>query len=215
VLVTGGAADAARRRVTGEPGRRRTLAVLIVERHWRQEDFCAEFERAARALAADAVVSVRQLARWLSGESWPGATACRVLEAMFARPVAQLLAPAPTGAGGVGIGLAVPDGMGPAGVGGANLEGVGFPRPLSRPSGGAWPVEWERSVVVMSAHESADHAGQVGAAALDAETMDTLRGQVAWLARSYAATPPLTLHQQAGQVRALLYRMIERTRRPA
>jgi hypothetical protein len=65
-----------------------------------------------------------------------------------------------------------------------------------------------------SAHESAEHAGQVGAAALDAETVDGLRERVVWLARSYALTPPLLAHQRAGQVRALIYRMIERTRRP-
>jgi hypothetical protein len=71
MLVTGGAADAARRRERGEPDRRRTLAVLIVERHWRQEDFCAEFERAARALAADAVVSVRHgIGRRESRSAW-------------------------------------------------------------------------------------------------------------------------------------------------
>lgn len=67
----------------------------------------------------------------------------------------------------------------------------------------------------MSAHESTDHAGQVGAAALDAQTVQTLHDQVAWLARSYASTPPLVFYQQALQVRALLYRMIERTLRPA
>lgn len=97
------------------------------------------------------------------------------------------------------------------------LDGDRFssvPRDHDLPHHHTWGMAWERNVITMSAHESIDHASQAGAA-LAEETLHAAREQVIALARSYAATPPLALHQHAVQVRALLYRLIERTRRPA
>lgn len=84
------------------------LRALVLERHWqRWQTFEAQFRRAATALAerdgepalARTPVSQRQYERWYSGglRTQPRPDACRVLEAMFGRPVAVLLGPAING----------------------------------------------------------------------------------------------------------------------
>jgi hypothetical protein len=84
------------------------LRALVLERHWqRWPTFEAQFRRAAVTLAereeepglARTPVSQRQYERWYSGRlrTQPRPDACRVLEAMFGRPVSALLGPASGG----------------------------------------------------------------------------------------------------------------------
>jgi hypothetical protein len=78
------------------------LRTILAERHWQvYRTFRAQFERAARDLAAHegdpAVrtldVSQRQFYRWLGGAR-PHPDACRVLESMFGHPITRLIGPA-------------------------------------------------------------------------------------------------------------------------
>lgn len=81
------------------------LRVLVTRRHWQVYDtFRHHYERTAEALAEregdrrlrGLSVSKRQFERWYGGElkTRPYPDQCRVLEAMFGRPVDQLLGPA-------------------------------------------------------------------------------------------------------------------------
>lgn len=55
-------------------------------------EFCADFHTAARELGESAVVSQRQVSRWLGGQlgGLPHPATCRVLERMFAAPAEEL-----------------------------------------------------------------------------------------------------------------------------
>jgi hypothetical protein len=97
------------------------LRALSRSRHWQSYDtFKARFERVARALAdaegnptlAVLSVSKRQFERWMAGtlRTQPHPAQCRVLEAMFERPVAELLSPAADIASTVVVSAAEPIG---------------------------------------------------------------------------------------------------------
>ncbi|MFJ3713239.1 MULTISPECIES: XRE family transcriptional regulator [unclassified Streptomyces] len=68
------------------------IVAARVKRGWHtQEDFTAAYEDKARELREQAMISVRQVRRWESGEStWPNRDARRVLEAMFGCPLEDL-----------------------------------------------------------------------------------------------------------------------------
>lgn len=77
----------------GRGGARTLLEQLIRERRWSHADFQRRFAEQARALGETAVVSERQVARWVAGQTGaPYPSACRVLEALFARQVEELFA---------------------------------------------------------------------------------------------------------------------------
>lgn len=81
------------------------LRVLVTDRHWQKyPTFERHYRRAAAELADEldepelkkVTVSPRQFERWYSGKvkTEPYPDACRILEAMFGRPVTELFAPA-------------------------------------------------------------------------------------------------------------------------
>lgn len=73
---------------------RTLLAQLVAEAHLTRDDAIAKFDQVARDLGERVSVSPRQFSRWMSGESGgPRPAACRVLEHLFQRPVAELVAP--------------------------------------------------------------------------------------------------------------------------
>jgi hypothetical protein len=193
------------------------FAAELTARGWWYQRFSIEYRQTSRReLGEDLTLTEKQFKNWIHGrvKTRPQPKAAKILEVMFPPWTVTQLMTTPTG----------PPEPASAKIGGVPRSDV----PWSHPDRGLGAAGWIASgvrldsigqaqvegVLMMSAHESADHAGQVGAAGLDAESIDGLREQVVWLARSYALLPPLVFHQRAAAVRALIYRMVERTRRP-
>ncbi|MFR9728408.1 hypothetical protein ACL03H_04200 [Saccharopolyspora sp. MS10] len=82
--------------VAGKRGPDRTrLEQVLRQRRRTVQEFCVEFHAAARELGESAVISHRQVSRWLGGQlgGLPHPATCRVLERMFSTSAEELLGP--------------------------------------------------------------------------------------------------------------------------
>ncbi|MFG1879311.1 XRE family transcriptional regulator [Sphaerisporangium sp. NPDC049003] len=73
----------------------------------------------------------------------------------------------------------------------------------------------ERELIMSAASESSDHAAETEAAAIGPNALEQLSEDVTRLARAYVHAPPLPLFGELTRVRNRVYRLIDRTRRPA
>jgi hypothetical protein len=171
---------------------RTLLQQLIRERNWRVRDALAAF-RAVRleGETREFALSERQFARWIGGQvSDPQPLACRVAERVFGLPIRELLGPPRPG------GLA-PEGA-PSWRGGRSTH--------------RHCAHSERDWVTMTAHESGEHAADHGSQTVPGEAIAQFRDDVVRLARDYATTTPLQIHQDAVRVRDRAYAMLDRTK---
>lgn len=171
--------------------RQTLLAILVRERRWTIDEFCARYAEVARRIGLSMSVSERQTKRWFAGElsALPHPAACRVLENMFGRRVEELLQPPGGGAGTRVTWTAAP---GPA--------GVRPDRPASR--------DVERQVAVAARRAgrflTVSEASNVGR-----ESLDDLRDEVGRLARAYPRHPLPTLLDDLVDVQERLFDLVE------
>jgi tetratricopeptide (TPR) repeat protein len=226
------------------------LRVLVGERHWQKyEIFRRQYENAARDLAVKdndprlrgLSIAQRQFERWLAGtlKTTPYPDHCRVLEHLFDRPVAELLAPVasdsvsrelrtrqgelPTvdqvSSSVAAISVQPPAATvsrAPARPWGANDGNSDFRHAIGgrRQSDPLHPfaeeITWE---LTMAAHESSEHAGFVASRRLEPVTLEQLHEDVVQVARKYAHTPPFHVYGEAKRVRDRGFELLEWTRR--
>jgi tetratricopeptide (TPR) repeat protein len=186
------------------------LRVLVTSRHWQVfETFQRQFERTANELAdregdpslEGLTVSKRQFERWYGGElkTRPYPALCRVLEAMFDRPVDVLLGPA----GGE------PPFPEPSG-GQRRFDGIeftgspGLGDPVARDT-------LERQVA-MAARRAFRFSAMSEGGSVGRETLDQLQQEVRRLTVAYPQLPLTTLLSDLIEMQDLSFRLLEHGR---
>ncbi|NUU22736.1 MAG: hypothetical protein HOV68_14665, partial [Streptomycetaceae bacterium] len=179
------------------------LRVLVTRRHWQvYETFRHQYERAAESIAQregdrrlrGLSVSKRQFERWYGGElkTRPYPDQCRVLEAMFGRPVDELLAPAPPPGGRPGADTTDSDAWGDPGMG-----------------------DRERQVA-MAARRAFRFGATAEGSTVGPETLGQLHDEIGRLADEYPRVPLTALLGDLVDVQDTAFRILEDGRvRPA
>jgi hypothetical protein len=164
------------------------LGALIAAHPWSRAEFVAHYNRVADKLGESTSLSLRQLDRWIRGDlstGRPHSAACRVLRHIFALPAERLFS----------------FGTNPGEHNGHDLD------ERSRPD--------ERELVMTAARESRDHATDAGGFEVAEATLADLRYDIDGLARSYHRTSPTALLSDALAIRNRVWRLLDRTHRPA
>jgi hypothetical protein len=167
---------------------RTELGALIAAHPWSRAEFVAHYNRVADELGEATSLSLRQLDRWIRGDlatGLPQSAARRVLRHIFALPAERLFSVVMNSDGR--------DGQG-------DDEGS---------------CQEEREWVMAAAHESRDHATDVGGFDVAEATLADLRYDIDGLARSYHRTSPTALLSDALAVRNRVWRLLDRAHRPA
>ncbi|MEV6523946.1 hypothetical protein AB0M43_18505 [Longispora sp. NPDC051575] len=171
-----------------------TMRVLLSRRHWqRYETFLIQFERTAKALAeqegngslARLTVSQRQFERWYAGvlKTLPRPDQCRVLEAMFALPIAELLAP-------------------------HDLAEIAEKRTLPAV---AEPLDLERQVT-MAARRALRFTALAESSSVGPETVAQLHDEISRLAAAYPRQPLSEIMGDLVEVQDLLFQLLDQGR---
>jgi tetratricopeptide (TPR) repeat protein len=198
------------------------LRVLVTRRHWQvYETFRHQYERAAESIAQregdrrlrGLSVSKRQFERWYGGElkTRPYPDQCRVLEAMFGRPVDELLAPAPAAPPGAASGF--------DSASARQWERTGGRRLGDTTDGQAWgvpgPGDRERQVA-MAARRAFRFGTAADGSTVGPETLAQLHDEIGGLADAYPRVPLTSLLGDLVDVQDTAFRILEDGRvRPA
>jgi transcriptional regulator with XRE-family HTH domain len=201
----------------GSKVRNERLIALRAAQGWTQEELAAGVERELRRLKiSGGAPGIRLVASWEDGTTtFPREHYRRALRNLLGVSTdaelgfARRRSPAPRvvslPAGGLEL---VPD----------VIETTSYSAAESVQDG-VWtrPTELdrdERTLVVMAAHESQEHAGLSGASSLDTATVENLHEEVERLARAFVYAVPVPLFGQMVRTRNLTYRLLDRTRKP-
>jgi hypothetical protein len=182
------------------------LRVLLAGRHWLQyETFRRRFEAAAQDLAlregdlrlGRLTVGERQYHRWVYGglAGHPRPDACRVLEHLTGRPVAELFAMTPAGS------------QDPQPAGTPAVRTPVIQRPVA--------VQSDEDVVMAAARESADFAAFAEGSNVGPHTLDQLRADIERIVLTYPNRPVLPIFAEVREVRNRAFELLEGHQPPA
>ncbi|MGH8931378.1 MAG: XRE family transcriptional regulator [Egibacteraceae bacterium] len=182
------------------------LWALVTQRHWRTHaTFALQFRYAAGELAdrerderlRSLSVSPRQFERWLNGslKTQPYPDQCRVLEHLFGRPVAELLAPATEPEEPRGQTERIERGAAMVGRNHHDVHGV-------------------KGQVEMAARRALRFALAAESTNTGQETVDQLTDEVRRLAAAYPREPLPALFGDLVELQDVVFRLLEGRQRP-
>jgi len=168
---------------------RTQLEYLLWQRNQTYDEVVAEFIRLAQTLGESATLTSRHLRRLASGER-SGVTPVtgRVLQAMFNRPLAELLAP-----------------YGPRGDLAPVLRGLVIPRPIAT----------TEEMLTLAAQRARQFALLAGQTDLADETLEQLYDDVRQLVAAYPQRPLASILADLVTTQDTVFTLLEARRRPA